>query len=163
MIIKRLFDLADKKDSLNIFFFFIFLSSFILSLLIFLTLAGNLSNLEEIDNVSNLISINFVLIIVLILISVKKIKDNFQKEKFKSKFKLQFTLLFIFISLIPSTLITVFSLIFFDQGVKIWFNDKIKQVINGSKNISESYFEEHISNIKNDILKLKILYLGMKR
>ena len=56
---------------------------------------------------------------------------------------------------IPSTLITIFSLIFFDQGIKIWFNDKIKQVINGSKNISESYFNEHISNIKNDVLFLQ--------
>ena len=64
-------------------------------------------------------------------------------------------MLFIFITLIPSTLITVFSLIFFDQGIKIWFNDKIKQVISGSKNISESYFNEHIKNIQNDILFIR--------
>ncbi len=152
MIDSKLNDLIDKKDSLNIFFLFLFSLSFVLSLLIFLTLTGNLSNLEQIDNVSDLIKINFTLIVILILISFRKIKENFDNRKFKSKFKVQFTLLFIFITLIPSTLITIFSLIFFDQGVKIWFNDKIKQVINGSKNISESYFSEHISNIKNDIL-----------
>ncbi len=152
MIDSKLNDLIDKKDSLNIFFLFLFSLSFVLSLLIFLTLTGNLSNLEQIDNVSDLIKINFTLIVILILISFRKIKENFDNRKFKSKFKVQFTLLFIFITLIPSTLITIFSLIFFDQGIKIWFNDKIKQVINGSKNISESYFSEHISNIKNDIL-----------
>ena len=101
-------------------------------------------------------TINFAIIVILILISAGKIKENIDQTKFKSKFKVHFTLLFIFITLIPSTLITVFSLIFFDQGLKIWFNDKIKQVINGSKNISESYFNEHISNIKNDVLFLLI-------
>ena len=155
MIKEKVFEFVDKKDSINIIFLTLFSLSFILSLLIFLTLTGNLSNLEEIDNVSNLISINFTIIIFLILISVGKIKENIDQRKFRSKFKVHFTLLFIFITLIPSTLITVFSLIFFDQGVKIWFNDKIKQVINGSKNISESYFNEHISNIKNDVLFLQ--------
>lgn len=155
MITPKYSDLINKNESINIFFLAIFLLSFILSLLIFLTLSGNLSNLEEIENVSKLITINFLLIVILILISVRKIKENFDEQRFKSKFKIQFTLLFIFITLIPSTLITIFSLIFFDQGIKIWFNDKIKQVINGSKNISESYFNEHIKNIQNDILFIK--------
>ncbi len=155
MIDSKSFDFIDIKGSFNILFLIIFFISFVLSLLIFLTLSGNLSNLEEIENVSNLISINFILIVILILISAAKIKENFNQKEFKSKFKIQFTLLFIFITLIPSTLITIFSLIFFDQGIKIWFNDKIEKVINGSKNISESYFSEHISNIKNDILFIR--------
>ena len=155
MIREKILEFADKKDSINIIFLILFSFSFILSLLIFLTLTGNLSNLEEIDNVSNLISINFAIIVILIFISVGKIKENFDQKRFRSKFKVHFTLLFIFITLIPSTLITVFSLIFFDQGIKIWFNEKIKQVISGSKNISESYFNEHISNIKNDVLFLQ--------
>ena len=43
-------------------------------------------------------------------------------------------------------------MVFFDQGVKNWFNDKISQVIDGSKEISESYFNEHKNSIKKDIL-----------
>ena len=58
MIKEKVFEFVGKKDSTNITFLILFLLSFILSLLIFLTLTGNLSNLEEIDNVSNLISIN---------------------------------------------------------------------------------------------------------
>ena len=52
MIKERIFEFFDKKDSTNMIFLILFLFSFILSLLIFLTLTGNLSNLEEIDNVS---------------------------------------------------------------------------------------------------------------
>ena len=59
--------------------------------------------------------------------------------------------MFIIISFIPTSLITVFSLVFFDQGVKNWFNEKISQVVDGSKEISESYFNEHKNSIKKDI------------
>lgn len=136
----------------NLFFLFVFLISFLLSLTIFLSLSGYLSNLEEVENISFLISINFALIILLILLSLKKIFEVFIKKKIKSNFRVQFTSLFIIISLIPTTLITVFSLIFFDQGIKNWFNERINQVLTGSREISESYFNEHKKNIKKDIL-----------
>ena len=144
-----------KNLSLNFenqFFLFVFLISFLLSLTIFLSLSGYLSNLEEVENISFLISINFALIILLILLSLKKIFGIFIKKKIKSNFRVQFTSLFIIISLIPTTLITVFSLIFFDQGIKNWFNERINQVLKGSKEISESYFNEHKKSIKKDIL-----------
>ena len=144
-----------KNLSLNFenqFFLFVFLISFLLSLTIFLSLSGYLSNLEEVENISFLISINFALIILLILLSLKKIFEIFIKKKIKSNFRVQFTSLFIIISLIPTTLITVFSLIFFDQGIKNWFNERINQVLKGSKEISESYFNEHKKSIKKDIL-----------
>ena len=135
-----------KNLSLNFenqFFLFVFLISFLLSLTIFLSLSGYLSNLEEVENISFLFSINFALIILLILLSLKKIFEVFIKKKIKSNFRVQFTSLFIIISLIPTTLITVFSLIFFDQGIKNWFNERINQVLTGSREISESYFNEH--------------------
>ena len=136
----------------NFTFFFIFLTSLILSFTIFLSLSGNFSNLEQVQEISKLISANYILIIGLILISINKIYKIFKEKQFKSKFRVQFTSLFIIISFIPTTLITLFSLIFFDQGVKIWFNEKLEKVIYESKQISESYFNEHKKNIKNDIL-----------
>ncbi len=136
----------------NFTFLFIFLASLILSLIIFLSLSGNFSNLEQVEEISNLISINYILIIFLILISINKIYKIFREKQFKSKFRVQFTSLFIIISFIPTTLITLFSLIFFDQGVKIWFNENLEKVVYESKQISESYFNEHKKNIKNDII-----------
>ena len=139
------------KSFENILFLLIFFVSFLLSLIIFLSLSGYLSNLGQVEDVSVLISINFFLIILLILISLNKIFKIFIQKKLKSKFRIQFTSLFIIISFIPTSLITVFSLVFFDQGVKNWFNEKISQVVDGSKEISESYFNEHKNSIKKDI------------
>ena len=152
MIDKLRIYLQEKYSIQNFLFFLFFLSSFFLSLIIFLSLSGNLSNLEQVEEVSFLISCNYFLIIILILFSLNKIISIFIQKKTQSKFRLKFTSLFIIISFIPTSLITIFSLIFFDQGVKIWFNDKLKKVINESKQISESYFNEHKINIKDDIL-----------
>ena len=97
----------------NFTFFFIFLTSLILSFTIFLSLSGNFSNLEQVQEISKLISANYILIVGLILISINKIYKIFKEKQFKSKFRVQFTSLFIVISFIPTTLITLFSLIFF--------------------------------------------------
>jgi len=97
----------------NFIFLFIFLTSLVLSLTIFLSLSGNFSNLEQVQEISSLISANYILIIGLILISINKIYKIFREKQFKSKFRVQFTSLFIIISFIPTTLITLFSLIFF--------------------------------------------------
>ncbi len=140
------------QNNENLLFIFIFFISFVISLIIFLSLSGFLLNLGQVEDVSILISINFFLIILLILISLNKIFKIFIEKKLKSKFRIQFTSLFIIISFIPTSLITIFSLVFFDQGVKNWFNDKISRVIDGSKEISESYFNEHKNSIKKDIL-----------
>ena len=47
----------------NFTFFFIFLTSLILSFTIFLSLSGNFSNLEQVQEISKLISANYILII----------------------------------------------------------------------------------------------------
>ena len=97
----------------NLLFILIFFISFVISLIIFLSLSGYLLNLGQVEDVSILISINFFLIILLILISLNKIFKIFIEKKLKSKFRIQFTSLFIIISFIPTSLITIFSLVFF--------------------------------------------------
>ena len=154
-MIKQLFTPIYKFKISNILFLSIFTISFVVSFLIFISLIGNIPNLEEVKSVSKLIQVNYFFVIILIIISIRNIVNIFYSQKLKSKFKIKITSLFIFITLIPAFLITVFSFIFFDQGLKIWFNDKIKKVVTGSKEISESYFNEHTSNIKNDILFIK--------
>ena len=145
-----------KNEIQNYIFILIFVLSFSISLIIFLMLSGYLSDLQNEDQISLLLSVNFSLIVILIIISLDKIIKVFffKKNKIKSNLRIQFTSLFLIITFIPTTIVTVFSLIFFDQGVKLWFNDKLNQVIKGSKNISESYFNEHTQSIKNDILYL---------
>ena len=70
----KLFKLSEIQNYLFIFIFFI---SLILSLLIFLKLSGYLSDQQNVEQISLLLSINFSLIIVLIFISLDKIRKIF--------------------------------------------------------------------------------------
>ena len=65
--------LKNQINFQNLIFFLFFTASFLLSLIIFLSLSGNLSNLEQVNEVSNLISTNYILILVLIFFSINKI------------------------------------------------------------------------------------------
>ena len=98
-MIKNFFYRLKNFNKSNILFFLIFVLSFILSFLIFITLIGNIPNLEEVKNVSKLIQTNYILVIILIIISIKKIVDVFYSQKLKSPFKVKITSLFIFITL----------------------------------------------------------------
>ena len=101
------------------------------------------------------------LLIILLLIGqtslkVLRIFKNQEKKTTKSSKNLhtQITLLITVIALIPSLMVTLSSIIFFDQGIKNWFDEKVNVAISGSKIISESYFEEHKSNLKKDLIFL---------
>ena len=78
--------LKNQINFQNLIFFLFFTASFLLSLIIFLSLSGNLSNLEQVNEVSNLISTNYILILVLIFFSINKIYKVFVEKKKKSKF-----------------------------------------------------------------------------
>ena len=81
MIDKLRIYLQEKYSIQNFLFFLFFLSSFLLSLIIFLSLSGNLSNLEQVEEVSFLILCNYFLIIILILFSLNKIIGIFAQKK----------------------------------------------------------------------------------
>ena len=110
-MIKQLFTSISKFNISNILFLSIFTLSFVVSFLIFISLIGNIPNLEQVKSVSTLIQVNYFFVIILIF-SIRNIVNIFYSQKLKSKFKIKITSLFIFITLIPAFLITVFSLSF---------------------------------------------------
>ena len=63
----------------------------------------------------------------------------------------KFTLYFISIALTPAILLGVLGLVLIELGINDWFNDKIKNVINNSVFVAESYLEEHKETIKGDL------------
>ncbi len=154
---KNLFEQLKLKKQENFFILFLFLISFFLSFYIFLLISGYVENLNQFYTVSILLKIDlFVIVIISILIffKVKNIWNSRKENQSGSNLHIQLSTLFGVITLIPSILVTIFSILFFDQGVKTWFAKKVYTAISGSKFISESYFKEHSSNLKNDLVFL---------
>ena len=149
-----------KKE--NFFFLLFFISAFLLSFLIFLLLTGRITEISNYNLISNLLFADLLIILLLIFLTTLKVfkifkrKNNEKKigDKDSSNLHTRITLLITVITLIPSLSVTIISIIFFDQGIKAWFNEKVNVAISGSKLISESYFEEHSNNLKNDLIFL---------
>ena len=146
-----------KKE--NQIFFILFLSSFFLSFFIFLILSGKFNQFDNQNLISTILTLDLLIILLLIgqtFLKVLRIFKDQEKKTIKSSKNLhtQITLLITIIAMIPSLMVTLSSIIFFDQGIKKWFDEKVNVAISGSKLISESYFEEHKSNLKKDLVFL---------
>jgi len=87
------------------------------------------------------VSISFIIFPIIIRVRRKKI----------STLNSKFTLYFISIALTPAILLGVLGLVLIELGINDWFNDKIKNVINNSVFVAESYLEEHKETIKGDL------------
>ena len=88
-----------------------------------------------------IISISFIIFPILLRIRRKKV----------STLNSKFTLYFISIALTPAILLGVLGLVLIELGINDWFNSKIKNVINNSVFVAESYLEEHKETIKGDV------------
>jgi Signal transduction histidine kinase involved in nitrogen fixation and metabolism regulation len=87
------------------------------------------------------VSISFIIFPIILRVRRKKI----------STLNSKFTLYFISIALTPAILLGVLGLVLIELGINDWFNNKIKNVINNSVFVAESYLEEHKETIKGDV------------
>jgi two-component system nitrogen regulation sensor histidine kinase NtrY len=58
------------------------------------------------------------------------------------------------LTLVPTILVTIFSLLFFHYGLQTWFSDQVKTAIVESRLVAESYLSEHQQAIRADILAM---------
>ena len=87
------------------------------------------------------ISIGYLIVPIVIRVRRKKISS------LNSKFTLYFTL----IALTPALCLGIIGMFLINLGINDWFNLKIKNVINNSVVVAESYLEEHKETIKGEV------------
>lgn len=63
-------------------------------------------------------------------------------------------LLFGGVAALPAIITTVFALFVVDYSLRGWFADRISTAITGSVQVADSYFEEHASSIRSDVLTI---------
>lgn len=107
------------------------------------------------SEVLNLIVIDSILLLIIIVLLVKKIVQLLFARKqgsVGSKTQTKIVLMFSLVAIIPTILMTIFSLFFFNSGIQSWFNEKVSGAIDGSINVARLYLEEHKKIIGADIL-----------
>ena len=108
----------------------------------------NQSNLQYLL-ISNIILL--FLLFVFIFIEIKKsIKNDIDKDGFTSNKK--YITYFSLFTLIPSILISIFSLFLFSFALEKYFDKKVTTVVNNSYELAKSYVEEVRNKIEADIV-----------
>ena len=63
-------------------------------------------------------------------------------------------LLFGGVAALPAVITTAFALFVVDYSLRGWFADRISTAVTGSVQVADSYFEEHSSSIRSDVLTI---------
>ncbi len=90
------------------------------------------------------VNINIILLMVLMLL----IGRNFIKLYFEhrqkilgSRFKTKLIVVFISLSIIPSLVLFIVSLVFVNKSIRNWFDIKVEEVLKGTADISRAYYQ----------------------
>ena len=138
----------------NIFIIIIFTITLFVGFLTFLTFIDK-SFLELTQqNLQYLLISNIVLLVLLfgfIFFEIRKsIKNDIDKDGLSSNKK--YITYFSLFTLIPSVLISVFSLFLFSFALEKYFDKKVTTVVNNSYELAKSYVEEVRNKIESDII-----------
>ena len=106
------------------------------------------------ENLQNLLILNIFLLILLfsfIFFEIKKsIKTDIDKDGLNSNKK--YITYFSLFTLIPSILISIFSLFLFSFALEKYFDKKVTTVVNNSYELAQSYVQEVRNKIEADIV-----------
>ena len=138
----------------NIYIILLFNITLFTGFLTFLTFIDKgLIELSD-QNLQFVLVFNIVLLLllfILIFIEIRKaIKNDIDKDGLKSNKK--YITYFALFTLIPSLLISIFSLFLFSFALEKYFDKKVTTVVNNSYELAKSYLEEIRNKIQSDIV-----------
>ena len=138
----------------NIYLILLFIITLSIGFLTFLTFIDKgFIELND-QNLQYLLILNIILLIslfVFIFSEIQKaIKNDIDKDGLKSNKK--YITYFALFTLIPSVLISIFSLFLFSFALEKYFDKKVTTVVNNSYELARSYVEEIRNKIQSDIV-----------
>lgn len=71
-----------------------------------------------------------------------------------SRLHLRLSVLFGLMSITPTVLVLLFSILFFVNGMQAWFGDRIDNLVMTAQAVAEGYLAEHQENIRVDSLRM---------
>ena len=138
----------------NIFITILFLITLSLGFLTFLTFIDkSFIELNE-KNLQSLLILNIILIVIFFILIFFEIKNSL-KENLNVKGSIankKYVIFFSLFTLIPSLLISVFSLFIFSFALNKYFDQKITTAVNNSYEIVNKYVDEKRNKIESDIV-----------
>ena len=138
----------------NLFITLIFLITLSACFITFLTFIDkSIVQLNE-ESLQTLLIINVFLLLVFFIMIFIEIKNSFKNNLNVSGSiaNRKYIIFFSLFTLIPSILISVFSLFLFTFAIEKYFDTKITTAINNSYEIAKNYVDEKRNKIESDII-----------
>ena len=138
----------------NIFILVIFITTLLLGFITFFTfLDKSFVNLNE-QNLKILLYVNIIFLILFFILIFKEISNSIKininvKGSVANRKYIVFFSLF---TLIPSILISIFSLFIFSFALDKYFDEKITTAVNNSYQLARDYVNEKRNKIESDIV-----------
>jgi len=138
----------------NIYLIILFIITLSIGFLTFLTFIDK-AFIELNDRNLQLLLVLDIFLLVLLFVFIffeinKAIKNDIDKDGFKSNKK--YITYFGLFTLIPSILISIFSLFLFSFALEKYFDKKVTTVVNNSYELARNYVEEIRNKIQSDIV-----------
>ena len=138
----------------NIYIIFLFIITLSIGFLTFLTFIDKGYFKLSDSNLQFLLVLNIILLFLLfifIFLEIRKaIRNDIDKDGLASNKK--YITYFSLFTLIPSLLISIFSLFLFSFALEKYFDKKVTTVVNNSYELAKNYVEEVRSKIESDIV-----------
>ena len=138
----------------NIFIIILYTITLFIGFLTFLTFIDRSFIELNQNNLQFLLILNIVLLFLLfafIFVEIKKsIKNDIDKDGLNSNKK--YITYFSLFTLIPSILISIFSLFLFSFALEKYFDKKVTTVVNNSYELAKNYVEEVRNKIQSEII-----------
>ena len=138
----------------NIYIIFLFIITLSIGFLTFLTFIDKGYIKLSDGNLQFLLVLNIILLFLLfifIFLEIRKaIRNDIDKDGLASNKK--YITYFSLFTLIPSLLISIFSLFLFSFALEKYFDKKVTTVVNNSYELAKNYVEEVRSKIESDIV-----------
>ena len=138
----------------NIFIVLIFIISLSVGFLTFLTFIDkSFIQLNE-SNLQFLLILNIVLLLIFFIIIFREVKNSLKNDINISgtNSSIRYIGFFTLFTLIPSILISIFSLFLFSFALEKYFDKRITTAVNNSYEIAKNYVEEVRNKIESDIV-----------
>jgi two-component system nitrogen regulation sensor histidine kinase NtrY len=138
----------------NIYLIFLFVITLTVGFLTFLTFIDKGFIKLSDENLQFLLILNIALLFLLfifIFLEIKKaIKNDIDKDGLRSNKK--YITYFALFTLVPSLLISIFSLFLFSFALEKYFDKKVTTVVNNSYELAKDYVEEVRNKIQSEIV-----------
>ena len=138
----------------NIFICVIFIVTLSVGFITFLTFINKSFLKLNQTNLQSLLIVNVVLLLIFFVLIFNEIKNSLKDDinVDGSKANKKYITFFSLFTLIPSILISVFSLFLFSFALEKYFDKKVTTVVNNSYELAKNYVDEVRNKIEADII-----------